>query len=235
MNSQVNNEENAEYKITAKSENPALNTLKSYGRKHLTNVELLAFVLGTGTEQDIQIAKEVLKVLGNDLNRLGRLSLNELQAIKGVTEKKAAAILGCMELGLRRQGTPLVSKPQISQSLDAYNIMVADLADLSHEEFIILLLDQANRVIDKTYISVGGLAGTVVDVKKVFRAALANSLCAAIVLGHNHPSNNLNPSKADIDITKKIKEAGRYLDISVIDHIIVAGNSYTSLADEGLM
>ena len=97
------------------------------------------------------------------------------------------------------------------------------------------MLSQQNEVIDKVFISVGGIAGTVVDVKKIFRAALANSLCAAVILGHNHPSNNLRPSKADISITKRIKEAGKHLDLAVLDHIIVAGTSYTSLADEGLM
>jgi DNA repair protein RadC len=236
MNNEVNSENSAEYKVTAKKEtNDVLNTLKDFGRKHLANAQLLSLIIGTGTTQDIQVAKDLLKSIDNDLNRLGRLTLSELKAFKGMTTKKAAAILACMELGIRREATPLNTKPQITQSSDAYNILKPYLQDLNHEEFVILLLNQGNRVIDKAFISVGGIAGTVVDVKKVFRAALENSLVAGIVLGHNHPSDNLNPSKADIDITKKIKEGGKYLDILVLDHIIVAGNSYTSLADEGLM
>lgn len=236
MNSQVNSENEAQYKVTPKKDaNEVVNRIKDFGRKHLTNAELLSLIIGNGTTQDIEIAKDLLKSIDNDLNRLGRLTFNELKKIKGITTKKAAAILGTMELGIRRESTPLSQKPQISQSSDAYDILKPFLADLNHEEFVILLLNQGNRVIDKAFISIGGMAGTVVDVKKVFRAALDNSLCAGIVLGHNHPSDNLNPSKADIDITKKIKEAGKYLDISVLDHIIVAGNSYTSLADEGLM
>jgi DNA repair protein RadC len=236
MNNEVNSENIAEYKITAKKEtNDTTDRLMSFGRKNLTNAELLSLIIGTGTTQDVSIAKDLLKSIDKDLNRLGRLTLSELKAFKGMTTKKAAAILASMELGIRREATPLSTKPQITQSLDGYNILKPFLADLNHEEFVILLLNQGNRVIDKAFISIGGLAGTVVDVKKVFRAALENPLCAGIVLGHNHPSDNLNPSKADIDITKKIKEAGKYLDISVLDHIIVAGNSYTSLADEGLM
>jgi len=239
MNSQVNSENSAEYKVTAKvtskETNDTINTLMAYGRKHLSNAQLLSLVIGTGTTKDVTIAKDLLKSIDNDLNRLGRLTLNELTKIKCITEKKACAILGAMELGIRREGTPLSAKPQITQSSDAYDILKPFLADLNHEEFVILLLNNGNRVIDRVFHSVGGLAGTVVDVKKIFSKVLANPLVAGIVLGHNHPSDNLNPSKADIDITKKIKEAGKYLDISVLDHIIVAGNSYTSLADEGLM
>jgi len=205
------------------------------GRKHLSNNELLSLVIGSGTQNDTNIAANILQNVQYDLNALAKMTSLELQTIKGVTEKKAAAILAAMELGLRRQATPLASKPQISRSSDAYHIVMADLKDLPHEEFLILLLNQGNRVIDKISISVGGVAGTVVDVKKIFRPVLGNSLVAGIILAHNHPSDNLNPSKADIEITKKIKEAGKYLDIAVLDHIIVAGNSYTSLADEGLM
>ena len=106
--------------------------------------------------------------------------------------------------------------------------------DLPHEEFVVLMLNQANRVIDKKIISVGGIAGTVVDVKKIFRTVLANSLVSAIILGHNHPSDNPSPSKADIVITKKIKQAGKNLDIAVLDHLIITSMSYTSMADEGL-
>lgn len=211
--------------------------MMQYGRKHLSNAELLAILLGSGspTESAVDLGKRIMQSSNNNLNELGKMSLEELQRFRGVGPAKAITIAAALELGIRRQATPLSQKPQITQSADAYNILVADLMDLPHEEFIVLLLNQANRVIDRTFISTGGLAGTVVDVKKIFRAALANPLVAGIILAHNHPSDNLNPSKADIEITKKIKEAGKYLDISVLDHIIVAGNSYTSLADEGLM
>lgn len=215
-------------------QNQLLDKFKT-SRKLLTNAESLSFILGTGTDKDLQIAKNLLQIVSYDLNLLGRLTMTELTSIKGITAKKAAAVLAAMELGIRRQATPINTKVQINCSQDIYNVVVADLKDLNHEEFLIVLLNQSNKVIEKSVISVGGLAGTVVDVKKIFKPALANSLCAAIILAHNHPSDNLNPSKADIDITRKIKEGGKFLDITVLDHIIVAGNSYTSLADEGLM
>lgn len=207
------------------------------GRKHLTNAELLSILLGSGSpnESAVALARRIIQHTGNNLNNLSKMSIDELKSFRGVGPAKAALISAALELGIRRQATPLESKPQISCSEDSYKVLLADLMDLPHEEFVVLLLNQANRVIDRVFISVGGVAGTVVDVKKVFRAVMGNPLVAGIVLGHNHPSDNLNPSKADIDITKKIKEAGKYLDIAVLDHIIVAGNTYTSLADEGLM
>lgn len=208
-----------------------------YGRKHLSNAELLAILLGSGStkESAVDLAKRILKQYSNNLNELGTKTLAELQQFKGIGPAKAIAIAAALELGLRRQATPLAEKPQITQSSDAYQVLMADLVDLPHEEFIVLLLNRANRVIDRILISVGGLSGTVVDVKKIYRAVLGNSTVASIILGHNHPSGNLNPSRADIEITKKIKEAGKYLDIAVLDHLIIAGNSYTSLADKGFL
>jgi DNA repair protein RadC len=205
------------------------------GRKHLSNCEMLSLIVGTGNNKDLAVATSLLKKANNDLNKLARYTAQELCTVNGVTEKKASYILASLELGIRRESTPISSKPQISQSSDAYNVLKADLKDLNHEEFYILVLNQANRVIEKHKISQGGVAGTIVDIKKIMRLALSNSLTAALILGHNHPSDNLRPSKADIDITKKIKEAGKVLDIAVLDHIIVAGDSYTSLADEGYM
>lgn len=204
-------------------------------RKHLTNVEHLSFVIGTGTDKDLKIANDIMKSVSYSLHNLGKLTMLELAAIKGVTKKKAAAVLAAMELGVRRQGTPMSQRIQITRSEDSYKAVLADLMDLSHEEFIVLLLSQSNKIIDKVFISVGGLSGTVVDVRKIYRAVIANPLCAGIILAHNHPSDNLNPSRADIEITAKIKEAGKLMDIMVLDHIIVAGNSYTSFVDEGLL
>lgn len=207
------------------------------GRKHLSDAELLAILLGSGSiaESAVGLAKRILNTNNNNLQELGKLSIKELQQFKGVGPVKAITIVAALELGIRRQATPIASKPQITQSSDAYKVLLADLMDLPHEEFVVLLLNQANRVINRIYISVGGVAGTVVDIKKIFRAVLTNPLVTGIILGHNHPSDNLTPSKADISITKKIKEAGQLMDISVLDHLIIAGNSYTSLADEGLM
>ncbi|MCH2023245.1 MAG: DNA repair protein RadC [Saprospiraceae bacterium] len=211
--------------------------MEQRGRKHLTDVELLAIVLGSGSsnESAVGLAQRILNENDNNLNQLAKMSIDQLKQFKGVGPAKAISIAAALELSLRRSCTPLNKKPQIKHSKDAYNVLKGDLMDLPHEEFIILLLNQANRVIDRNFISVGGVAGTVVDVKKIFRSVLVNPLVAAIVLGHNHPSDNLKPSKADINITKKIQSAGKNLDIAVLDHIIVTSNGYTSLADEGLM
>ena len=220
----------------AEGDRPREKMLK-YGRKHLSNAELVAILLGSGSSKEsaVDLAKRMLQKYNNNLNELGLKTLAELQCFKGIGPAKAITIAAALELGIRRQATPLVTKPQITESLDAYQVLMADLIDLPHEEFLVLLLNRANRVIDRIVISVGGGAGTVVDVKKIYRAVLANSTVASIILGHNHPSGNLNPSRADIEITKKIKEAGKYLDIAVLDHLIIAGNGYTSFADEGLL
>ena len=134
-----------------------------------------------------------------------------------------------------RASTPIISKPEIRCSKDAYDILKADLCDLPHEAFMILLLNQANRVLNKFTISTGGLTSTVVDVRKIFRKVLLQPYTSAIILAHNHPSENPKPSKADLKITQKIRAAGKNLDIEVLDHIIVLSDHYTSLADQGLM
>lgn len=207
------------------------------GRKHLSNVELLAILLGSGstTQSAVGLAQEILSAKSNNLNELGTASLEELQRFSGVGPAKAITIAAALELGVRRHATPLLRRPYIQASSDAYRVLLGYLMDLPHEEFVVLLLNQANRVLECVPVSVGGVSGTIIDVKKIYRPALANPLVTGIILGHNHPSGNLKPSKADIKITNKIVEAGRYLDIRVCDHIIIAGNNYTSFVDEGLL
>lgn len=211
--------------------------LAAKGRKALSDAELLAILLGSGSpkESAVSLAKRILVHFDNDLNKLGQATLKDLQRFKGIGPAKAISIAAALEVGVRRQATRVQVQPQITQSEDAYRVLFGILADLAHEEFVVLVLSRANRVIKSIDISSGGLAGTVVDVKKIFRKVLETERAAAIILGHNHPSGNPNPSKADIAITTKIKEAGKFLDIAVLDHIIIAGESYTSLADEGLM
>lgn len=211
--------------------------LAAKGRKALSDAELLAILLGSGSNKEsaVSLAKRILSHFDNDLNKLGQATLKDLQKFKGVGPAKAISIAAALEVGIRRQSTRVQIQPQITQSSDAYQVLFGILADLAHEEFVVLVLSRANRVIKSIDISSGGLSGTVVDVKKIFRKVLEVERAAAIILGHNHPSGNLNPSKADIAITTKIKEAGKFLDIAVLDHIIIAGKSYTSLADEGLM
>lgn len=232
----LNQDKKKSIKLWAVEDRPR-EKMEMRGRKHLSDAELLGIVIGTGNSREtaVDLARRLLIGNNQNLNQLAKLSLQELQKYKGIGPAKAISIAAALELSLRRVSKPLRIKPQITQSSDAYDVLKADLMDLPHEEFVVLMLNQANRVIDKKIISVGGVAGTVVDVKKIFRMALSNALISAIILGHNHPSDNPSPSKADISITKKIKQAGKNLDIAVLDHIIVTSMSYTSLADEGLL
>ncbi|MFW6268378.1 MAG: JAB domain-containing protein, partial [Marinilabiliaceae bacterium] len=152
----------------------------------------------------------------------------------GVGEAKAITIVAAMELGRRRQTTAPAERPQVRKSEDVFSIMQPVLADLPHEEFWVLVLNQANKVINRFNISKGGISGTVIDVRIIMEKALYQH-ASSLILCHNHPSGNSQPSKADTDITRKLKEAGKILDIRVLDHVIVAENRYFSFADEGLM
>lgn len=204
------------------------------GRNHLSDAELLAILLGSGTrdESAVALARRILHAADNNLHELGKWTLSELtRRFKGVGEAKAISILAALELGRRRQLTDIRQKPKVNSSRDSYQAMASLLADLPHEEFWILLLNRANLILGREQISSGGTSGTVVDAKILFLKAIEHR-AAALVLFHNHPSGNLKPSQADLDLTKKLVLAGRTLDIAVLDHIIVAGNTYYSFADE---
>lgn len=209
----------------------------SKGKKTLSTAELLAIIIGSGsmTESAVALAQRILSSKKNNLQELGLMSLEELQKFKGIGPAKAISISAALELGLRHQGSPVLKKPLISCSNDAYQVLVPYLSGLAHEKFYILLLSRANRVLDCVEISSGGLSGTFVDIKRIYRLVLANPLVSSIVLAHNHPSGSLQPSEADIELTRKIKRAGSYLDVTVFDHIILGYNDYASLADRGLM
>jgi DNA repair protein RadC len=206
------------------------------GKSALSDAELIAILLGTGTTtlSAVDLAKNILQSAGNNLHELARLSIKDLTKIKGIGEAKAITIIAALELGRRRKELEQEEKPKIGSSRDAYEILKSELLDIPHEEFWILLLNRANRVIKKSQISQGGVAGTVADPKIIFKIAL-EELASGVILAHNHPSGNLNASQADIDLTKKLKEAGKLLEIQVLDHIIVAGQNYLSFADEGLL
>ncbi len=208
--------------------------LRDKGKRQLTHAELIAILIGSGNRNEtaVGLSQRILKSVKEDLHELGKCTIQELMMFKGIGEAKAITIVAALELGRRRQTTPVKEKPQIRTSQDAYLLMVPLLADLPHEEFWILMLNRANKVIGKERISVGGVAGTVVDAKIIFRKALA-SLACGIILFHNHPSGNLNPSESDIKITRKMKEAGSLMEINILDHIIISENGYYSFADEG--
>ncbi|HYG00906.1 MAG TPA: DNA repair protein RadC [Chryseosolibacter sp.] len=206
------------------------------GPGSLSDAELFAILLGTGTRtlSAVDLAKNILASVNHNMHDVARLSAKDLMRIKGIGEAKAISIMAALEIGRRRKETEPEEKPKIAASRDAYLLVSAHLTDLPYEEFWVLMLNRANRVVRKLRISQGGVAGTVADPKIIFRSALED-LASGIILAHNHPSGNLNASQADIDLTKRIKEAGRLLEIQLLDHIIVAGQKYFSFADEGLL
>jgi DNA repair protein RadC len=210
--------------------------LLAKGTPVLSDAELVAILLGTGTTTTsaVELAKRVLQTVDNNLHELARLSVKDLIKVKGIGEAKAISIIAALELGRRRKDLDSEEKPRISGSRDCFEILRPHLQDLLHEVFWVVLLNRANRVIRKQQISQGGVAGTVADPKIIFKIAVAE-LASGIILAHNHPSGNLTASQADLDLTRKIKEAGKLLEIQVLDHLIVAGQKYFSFADEGIL
>lgn len=206
------------------------------GRSVLTNAELLGILIGSGVQNEsaVDIAKRILASVNNDVNKLGRLSLSDLKKFKGIGEARAIAISAALEIGRRRQSSKSEIAKQITSSKDSFDVLYPFLADLDHEQFYVLLLNRSNIVIDAIRISQGGVAGTVADAKLIFKSAI-DKLASSIIIAHNHPSGNLNPSQADIQLTKSIKQAGVFLEISILDHIIIAGESYFSFADDGIL
>lgn len=206
------------------------------GIRALTDAELLGILIGSGTSNTsaVHLARLVLKHFENDLNRLAKCSVEDLKRFKGIGAAKAINIVSAMELGRRRTGQVPAEKPRLYDAMSAYQHIRGELMDQPIEEFWIILVNRANRLIRKTLISTGGVATTLVDPKVVFRAALDHQ-AAGIILVHNHPSGNPSPSKNDIALTKKLMEGGKVVDISVLDHIIVAGDTYFSFVDERLL
>jgi DNA repair protein RadC len=203
------------------------------GRAALSDAELIAILLGSGTVDlsAVDVAKQLMNAAQNNLNQLAKLGLKDLKKIKGIGEAKAITILAAMELGRRRKEADVLEKVQITSSMAAYNEMKQHLLDLPHEEFWIILLNRRNEVIQKVQISSGGVAGTVADPKMIFKAAL-EQLASGVILVHNHPSGNKQPSQADIDLTKRMRDAGKLLDTPVLDHLIFTDKGFYSFADE---
>ncbi len=206
------------------------------GKHSLSEVELLAILIGSGNAKEtaVDVARRILSTCENDLNKLSRFTLADLQKIKGIGEAKSIMIAAAFELGRRKKETPASEALKITGSHDAVSIFQPVLGDLLHEEFWILFLNRANRIITKEKISSGGMSGTVADPRMIFKAALDHK-AVAIILCHNHPSGNNKPSQADITLTKNMAEAGKVLEISVLDHIIVTQRGFFSFADEGLI
>jgi len=210
--------------------------LVAKGKSALSNAELLAILLRSGSTKEtaVDLSKRMLSEVSDNLLELSKLSLSEFMKFKGIGEAKALSIIAALELGKRCRVSEVAVKEKISGSRDVFEYFQNNLADNQYEEFWILLLTRANKIIKKSSISQGGIAGTVADPKKIFKTALEHN-ASSIILCHNHPSGNIKPSEADIKLTKKLKDAGVLLDISVLDHVIVGDNTYFSFADENLI
>jgi DNA repair protein RadC len=228
-----------EEKITIKSwaeEDRPREKLLLQGRRHLSDAELIAILIGSGNrdESAVALSKRILLSHGNDLDQLGRLSVQDLSKFKGIGEAKAIAIIAALELGRRKKEADIPDKIQVGNSRDVYHALLPVFADLDHEEFWIVLLNRANRITSKHLISKGGQAGTVADPKIIFNTVLQHH-ATSVILAHNHPSGNLKPSSADVALTNKLIAAGKLLDISVLDHLIITDRGYYSFADEGII
>lgn len=209
--------------------------LAANGRETLSNAELLGILLGNGTRSKsaVDLARDILALANNDINALAKLSIKDLCTISGIGPAKAITIIAAIELGGRRKKAE-TNHSFIRSSKDAYDFFCPMLQDKEYEEFWILMLNNNNQILRPYRVSDGGISLTVADPKRIYKAALENN-ASHLVLCHNHPSGNLDPSPADHSLTRKLVAAGKNLDIAVIDHIIVTDRGYYSFADEGLI
>jgi len=210
--------------------------LLANGPRALSDAELIAILIGSGNleETAVELSRRILNSVNNDLNELGRKTIGYLSNFKGIGEAKAITIMAAMELGRRRKETIVPEKPKISCSRDVAELMTPLIGDLDNEEFWILLLDRNNQVKHKFMTSKGGITSTIIDVRMIMKTAL-DMAAVTMILCHNHPSGNLTPSEADLQITRKIKDAGSIMEIKVLDHVIITQKSYYSFADSGVL
>lgn len=203
------------------------------GKNVLSDAELIAILIGSGSrnESAVGLSKRILASVNNNLNALGKLSVSQLMTFKGIGEAKAISIIAAMELGRRRRAEDAIELQKITSSKAVFEIMQPIIGELQHEEFWVLYLNNANKVIYKSQISKGGITGTVADIRIIFKIALEQN-AVGLILSHNHPSGNLKPSDADIQITKKLKIAAKQLELNILDHIIITESNYYSFADE---
>jgi DNA repair protein RadC len=207
-----------------------------YGFSSLTDSELIAILLGSGSRNEsvIQLARRIYAFCGNDIHKLARVSIHKLKDFRGVGEAKAVTIAAALELGRRRMRTEQLVDPQITRSSDVYDLIAPYIVDKVHEEVWLVMMNQAGRVINHLRISLGGMTGTIVDPKIIMRLSIENH-ATRIILVHNHPSGSTRPSQQDINLTQKIKHGALLLDIKLTDHVIVAGDRYFSFLDEGML
>lgn len=206
------------------------------GRSSVSDSELLAIIMGSGNREEsaVELAKRILNSVENNWHQLSALTLSDLMKFKGVGEAKAISIAAALEIGRRKSAQKIPDKPKITSSNDAYALLSPYLSDLQTEEFWAVFLNQSNKVLSLQKIAQGGINQSLVDIRILFKTAL-DQYATAIIIAHNHPSKNLNPSEEDLAITQKINEAGSLLHISLLDHIIIGGNSYFSFKDKGFL
>ena len=206
------------------------------GKSVLSDAELIAILIGSGSKNEsaVELSKRILASTNNNLNELGKLSIRQLMQFKGIGEAKAVAISAALEIGRRRRGEEARKIIKISSSKDAFELLQPGMGELPHEEFWIVYLNNSNKVMHTAQLSKGGITGTLVDVRLVMKQALELG-AVALILAHNHPSGGLNPSKADKQITEKLKKAAVALDIKVLDHLIITQKDYFSFADKSIL
>jgi len=206
------------------------------GAAALTDAELLGILISSGYKERsaVEVAKDVLNLAGDNLRELGRLSVQELQQVKGIGEARAITICAAMELGRRRQIGEGIARKKINKSTEAVSIIMPMLQDLNHEVFCVVYLNQACKILKHELLSSGGITATVVDIKMVLKNCLLYN-ANQIIVAHNHPSGSTKPSDADKYLTSKLKDSAALMDIKLLDHLIIAGHDYLSMSDEGLM
>lgn len=206
------------------------------GKDALSDAELIAILIGSGSRNEtaVDLSKRILQSVDNNLNALGKSNLNQLMNFKGIGEAKAISIVAAMELGRRRRLEDAKIQLKVTSSRIVFDQMQPIIGELPHEEFWILCLNNSNKIIYKFQISKGGITGTMVDLRLIFKTLFEQN-ATSLILAHNHPSGNLTPSEADKNLTKRIKEASKQLDINLLDHLIVTENGYFSFADEGIL
>lgn len=229
-----------EYKLSIKDwaeEDRPREKLQLKGVASLSDAELLAILIGSGNKNEtaVELSQRILHHASNNLNELGKLTIKDfVKNFKGVGDAKAITIIAALELGKRRKLADALSLPQIASSVDVFNIFHPLLGDLKHEEVWVLLLNKANKVIKRVQLSQGGISSSVVDIRLIMKEALDN-LASGMILCHNHPSGQLSPSADDDSITRRLKEVGNLMEVSLLDHVIVCNDFYYSYRDEGTL
>ncbi|OCA71858.1 hypothetical protein BBH99_13550 [Chryseobacterium contaminans] len=222
-------------KFLAEADRPREKFLQK-GKNSLTDSELLAIIMGSGNREEsvLELARKILASVNNNWHQLSLLSVKDLMKFKGIGEAKAISIITALEIGRRRAGQDIQERSVIGNSHDAYSILKNQLADLRTEAFWAIFLNNSNKVIHTSQLTQGGISQSIVDVRVLFRTAIEH-FSTGVIIAHNHPSGSLKPSKEDINITQKIKEAGKVLSIQLLDHIIITQHSYFSFSDAGLL